>query len=485
MVEDGTPLRRAETPIPGLTVWDIPVHGDQRGWFKENWQREKMVAAGLPDFGPVQNNISFNKSVGTTRGLHAEPWDKWVSVATGRVFGAWVDLREGPGFGATFTVEIDPTVAVFVPRGVANGFQTLEPNTAYSYLVNDHWSSDASYTFVNLADRTLNIPWPIALDRAVVSPADAKHPPLSPSLGTPTKKTLVIGRNGQLGSALRNLWGGARSVDYVDRDELDITSTGLERARVWNDYSVVVNAAAYTAVDAAETPTGRRDAWAINAAAVENLARICRRHALTLVHVSTDYVFDGDSRRPYREDDPVCPIGVYGQSKAAGDLAAQSVPSHFIVRTSWVIGGGTNFVRTMARLADDGKPVKVVTDQLGRLTFAEDLAAGIAHLIDERLPPGIYNVTNAGEPTSWARIAQEVYRARGQNPELVSGISTAEYTESRTETRVAARPAYSVLDLSKVTSSGFTPADHLERLATWMRENLREAGTSARHGSDR
>ena len=93
-------MRIETTPIPGLLVLHVPVHGDSRGWFKENWQREKQLALGLPDFGPVQNNISFNAAPGVTRGIHAEPWDKYVSVAAGRVFGAWVDLREGPSFGA-------------------------------------------------------------------------------------------------------------------------------------------------------------------------------------------------------------------------------------------------------------------------------------------------------------------------------------------------------------------------------------------------
>ena len=164
MTEFGKTLRAIATPIPGLTVWELPVHGDNRGWFKENWQREKMVAAGMPDFGPVQNNISFNESAGTTRGIHAEPWDKFVSVATGRIFGAWVDLRSGPTFGTVFTAELDPSRAVFVPRGVGNAFQTLEPNTAYTYLVNDHYSPDAHYPSVNPADETLAINWPIPLE---------------------------------------------------------------------------------------------------------------------------------------------------------------------------------------------------------------------------------------------------------------------------------------------------------------------------------
>lgn len=125
-------LRVTETGIPGLKVVDLPVHGDARGWFKENWQRAKMVAAGLPDFRPVQNNVSFNASRGVTRGIHAEPWDKFISVATGSVFGAWVDLRPGAGFGQVFTCTLDPSKAIYVPRGVGNSYQALEDGTAYT-----------------------------------------------------------------------------------------------------------------------------------------------------------------------------------------------------------------------------------------------------------------------------------------------------------------------------------------------------------------
>src|SRR3981189_60720 len=179
MTEYAKPWVANATPIPGLLVLELPVHGDSRGWFKENWQREKMVAAGLPDFGPVQHNVSFNDAVGTTRGIHAEPWDKFVSVATGRIFGAWVDLRSGPTFGTAFAAELGPSRAVFVPRGVGNAFQTLEPNTAYIYLVNDHYSPDAAYTSVNLGDETVAINWPIPLERAELSAKDCAHPRLA------------------------------------------------------------------------------------------------------------------------------------------------------------------------------------------------------------------------------------------------------------------------------------------------------------------
>lgn len=165
-----------ETEIPGFYVVDLVVHGDNRGWFKENYQKAKMEALGLPAFEVVQNNFSFNAEKGVTRGLHAEPWEKFVSLANGRVFGAWVDLREGPSFGKVVTLEITPEVAVFVPRGVANSYQTLEPNITYTYLVNAHWSPEAKYKAVHLFDPALGIDWPIPEGEAIVSEKDTNNP---------------------------------------------------------------------------------------------------------------------------------------------------------------------------------------------------------------------------------------------------------------------------------------------------------------------
>jgi dTDP-4-dehydrorhamnose 3,5-epimerase len=165
-----------QTAIPGLYVIDLVVNEDERGWFKENYQKAKMEALGLPAFDVVQNNFSFNASKGATRGLHAEPWEKFISVANGKVFGAWVDLRKGDSFGRTLTLEINPSVAIFVPRGVANGYQTLEENVTYTYLVNAHWSTESRYTYVNAFDESLGIAWPISRDQAVVSEKDQNHP---------------------------------------------------------------------------------------------------------------------------------------------------------------------------------------------------------------------------------------------------------------------------------------------------------------------
>lgn len=461
-IEFSKQLQATETPIDGLVVYDLPVHGDNRGWFKENWQREKMTAIGLPDFGTVQNNVSFNDKRGVTRGLHAEPWDKFVSIGSGRVFGAWCDLREDSStYGKTFSIELDPSKAIFVPRGVANGFQTLEDNTVYMYLVNDHWSADAEYSFVNLADPDLDITWPIPLDEAELSDKDRQHPLLADATPIKPKKVLITGANGQLGQALQQLYPQA---ECVGREELDISSPEVLTARRWKDYGLILNAAAYTAVDLAETG-GRADAWAANAVAVSHLAQIARDNGITLVHISSDYVFDG-TRDNHREDEPFAPLGVYGQTKAAGDIAASMAPQHYILRTSWVIGAGKNFVLTMKSLAEKGVKPSVVNDQIGRLTFTEDLANAIKHLIDTRAEYGTYNLSNDGEPASWATIAQKVYELAGDSADDVTGVTTAEYYAGKQG--IAPRPLQSTLDLTKIKATGFTPRDWQQALETYL-----------------
>ena len=424
------------TAIPGLLVVQLPVHADNRGWFKENWQRAKMLDAGLPDFGPVQHNIAFNTSAGTTRGIHAEPWDKLVSVATGRVFGAWVDLRAGDSFGATFSIELDPSTAVLIPRGVANGYQTLEDGTAYSYLVNAHWSPDGEYANVNLADETVNVPWP--LPPIEISDKDRDHPRLADVVPVPTRRALILGANGQLGRALRQALPDALALG---RAELDLTDPTTYDRVPWDDIDTIINAAAFTAVDAAETPEGRQQAWAVNVTAVAALARIAIQRRLTLVTISSDYVFDGTAPE-HSIDEPLSPLGVYGQTKAAGEAVTSTVPKHYIVRTSWVVGDGANFVATMQRLARSGVRPQVVDDQLGRLTTAVELADGIVDLLTSDAPYGIHHLTGGGEPRSWADIARDVFTAEGRDPADVVGVSTQSYGADK---HLAPRPRHSTL----------------------------------------
>ena len=452
-----------ETSIPGLLVINLDVRGDNRGWFKENWQRRKMVDLGLPDFGPVQNNMSFNTRAGATRGIHAEPWDKLVSLAKGRIFGAWVDLRPGPAFGRCFTLELGPDTAVFVPRGVGNAFQTLEDETVYSYLVNDHWSPTAkdSYTFVNLADETLAIDWPIPLAQAELSAADQAHPRLDAVVPMRTKPMLIIGRGGQLGRALTAEWPEATAVG---RETLDLGRPDSVAGFDFSPYGVVINAAAYTRVDLAETEAGRREAWAVNVSGVGSLVAAAREQRFTLVQISSDYVFDGTAES-HDELEALSPLGVYGQTKAAGDVLVATVPTHYIIRTSWVIGDGSNFVRTMAGLADRGVQPGVVADQVGRLTFTGELVRAIRHLLDSNAPYGTYNVSNSGAPMSWAEIARRVFEARGKDPSAITELTTAEYREGKS---LAPRPQHSVLSLDKVIDAGFQPAEASAQLAAYL-----------------
>lgn len=460
------------TAIPGLLVVRMPVHRDPRGWFKENWQREKMVAAGLPDFGPVQNNMSYNAHRGATRGIHTEPWDKLVSIAAGRVFAAWVDMREGATFGTTVHLELDPAVAVFVPRGVGNSYQALEDDTVYSYLVNDHWRPGIRYPALDLADPTAAIPWPIPLVEAEISDKDQTNPALDQVEPVQRRRTLIIGATGQLGRALANEFPDAdrtsrRADPRVGSHALDLTDASAMAAWPWTDYDLVINAAGYTAVDKAETPAGRRDAWATNGQAPAVLAGLADRDNFTLVHYSSEYVFDGT--RVHHEDEPFSPLGVYGQSKAAGDLAVANASRHYLLRTSWVVGEGRNFVRTMLDLAGRGVSPSVVDDQIGRLTFAAELARATRHLVDTEAGFGTYNVSNGGEPMSWAQVASTIYELAGRSASDVSPISTEQYMSGK---EAAPRPATSVLDLGKLEATGFEPTDAAQALRDYCRAGV-------------
>jgi dTDP-4-dehydrorhamnose reductase len=278
--------------------------------------------------------------------------------------------------------------------------------------------------------------------------------------------TLILGANGQLGRALRVLFPDAQ---FLSRAQFDVTDPNAFDASPFSpsgDFSTVINAAAYTAVDLAETEDGRRQAWAANVTAVQLLAQACAARGATLVHVSSDYVFDGTATRPYLETDAFSPLGVYGESKAAGDVFAATVPKHFIVRTSWVIGEGNNFVRSMAALAQQGIAPTVVNDQIGRLTFADDLARGIRHLLESGAAFGTYNLTNAGEPASWADIAASVFALTGHDPTAVTGVSTQQYYAGKTG--IAPRPAWSVLDNTRIEATGFAAPAWNEKLAEYL-----------------
>lgn len=275
-------------------------------------------------------------------------------------------------------------------------------------------------------------------------------------------KIFIVGANGQLGTALRTQYPGSKSADI---DEMDITNRDSVDSFDWSGIEYILNAAAFTNVDGAETPEGRIAAWKVNASAVANLVRVCQKFNMTLLHVSSDYVFDG-TQTPHLEDESFSPLGVYGQSKAAGDVATSLLEKHYILRATWVIGEGKNFVRTMLSLAEKGISPTVVADQVGRLTFTSELVRIIDHLLTTNAAYGTYNATNSGTSASWADITRTIFQLAGYESLTVSDTTTAEYFAGKEG--IAPRPLQSEMSLEKLQAIGFTSHDWQEDLKAYI-----------------
>lgn len=362
-------LSVAETGIEGLKVVDLAVHGDSRGWFKENWQRAKMTELGIPDFRIVQNNISYNEKKGVTRGIHAEPWDKFISVARGSVFGAWVDLREGSEtFGKVFTCTLDPSKAIYVPRGVGNSFQALEDGTVYTYLVDAHWSLELkkTYTFVNLADPELGIEWPIPLQDAVVSEADLNHPFLKDVVPMSPKRTLVIGGETEVGNAIKSIVGRQSrmgSYAFFDGATFDISDPKTYQSIDGSLYGAIINCSAGDGdgvMASAEFESGN---WTAEDMGSVLLARFCTEYGIDLVCISSLTT----SRIDCECGSSVLDNGLleFGLSEMMNEVAAQNCPNHYIVRKDC--------------------PLSSMTDN-------RSIAKTILDLLENKLPYGTYSM---------------------------------------------------------------------------------------------
>ena len=277
------------------------------------------------------------------------------------------------------------------------------------------------------------------------------------------EEILIIGSNGQLGRALQQKYPAATAVDS---DKLDITNKEALENYDWSKTKVIINAAAYTNVDGAEIDTGRILAWDINAVAPSYLVNVCLQNEIVLIHVSTDYVFDG-TKDMHTETEKLSPISVYGESKAAGDIAVSILPSHYILRTSWVIGDGRNFVKTMLELGNKGISPQVVSDQIGRLTFTNELVKAISHLLSNQSPFGTYNVSDEGPSVSWADITREIFKLAGFT-NTVTDVTTVDYYKGKEN--IAPRPLQSSLDLSKLKATGYSPNNWNDDLSKYIKE---------------
>ena len=279
-------------------------------------------------------------------------------------------------------------------------------------------------------------------------------------------KIFIAGANGQLGLALRQKYPKAQ---FADISELDITNRDSVANFDWSSINILINAAAYTNVDDAETSEGRIISWKVNASALAHLAEIASKHDITLVHISSDYVFDG-SLQTHTEDEPLSPLSVYGASKAAGDLLAATTDKHYILRTSWVIGDGHNFVKTMMDLAKKNFSPTVVSDQIGRLTFTSELVRAIDHLLVNNCDFGTYNVSNDGKSVSWADITRTIFTILDRNDLTVTDVSTEEYYKDKSD--IALRPLQSTLDLRKIQATGFQSTDWQDDLKEYVQSRI-------------
>jgi len=262
-------------------------------------------------------------------------------------------------------------------------------------------------------------------------------------------KYLITGANGMLGRDLQQALAG-REVTALSRAELDVTDAQATLAAVAG-HDVVINAAAYTKVDDAESHED--EAYAINAIGAENLARAASTHGAILVQVSTDYVFDGTATTPYAEDAPLNPVSAYGRTKAEGErLAREANPDRtIIIRTAWLYGEhGPNFAKTMLRLAASHDTVSVVTDQVGQPTWTLDLAKQVVVLLDAGVTSGIHNGTASGE-ASWYDFTRAIFSVRGLDPDRVRPTDSSQFV------RPAPRPAYSVLGHGSWRHIGLDP----------------------------
>lgn len=277
-----------------------------------------------------------------------------------------------------------------------------------------------------------------------------------------TKKIIITGCNGQLGKALQSQYPEAV---FLNRAELDISDEKQVNSYDWSNCEVIINAAAYVNADHSETVEGREATWMANALGPRNLALIAIQNDILLIHVSSEYVFDG-TKKNHNENELFTPLSVYGQSKAAGDLAVSLVPKHYILRTSWVVGDGHNFVKTMKNLADLRIDPKVVNDQYGRLTFVSELVRFTSFILEKKIQHGTYNVSNSGQIKSWAEIASEVFNLSGHDKGRVTPISTDEYKVDKHP--FAPRPENSDMDLSKIQSVGFESHDYMLPLKEYI-----------------
>lgn len=477
-------MNKIKTKIEDCYIIEPTKIGDERGWFQETYSEKAIKELGI-DFSVVQGNAS-KSAKGVIRGLHFQNdpmcQAKLVNCPRGSLYDIIVDLRkDSPSYGESVMVLLseENNKRVFVPRGCAHGFIALEHNTELNYLVDNLYSKNHEGG-INFNDESLEIYKELqniieTLKKeginVVQSPKDKEAPLLKNSDNSfyNKKRYMVIGATGQLGYDVVRELNNRKIYDVLvlGSKDLDITDQNAVTKMIL-DYKpeYVINCAAYTKVDNAELEEEQEKAYKINALGPKYITDACRIINAKLLHVSTDYVFKGEGNQFYDVNTHRNPQNYYGYTKCLGEEYVEEYDHSFIVRISWVFGmNGQNFIKTMLKLSEKMKEIKVVNDQIGSPTYTVDAAKFMINLINSN-KYGKYNFTNEGT-CSWDELARYVF-AVAEKDVIVNGVPSSEYNKDKI---IAARPLNSRLSKKEIYELGIQPPcwkiavdDYLENL---------------------
>ncbi len=460
-------MKKIETELKDCYILEPDKFGDERGYFSPYFIQKNLEELGFQRV--VQTNRS-KSAKGVIRGPKCQA--KIVEVIKGSAIDVVVDIRkDSETYGKYTAVKLteDNNRQLFVPRGFAHGFVSLEDDTIFQYIVDNDYAPKLEAGIL-WNDEELGIDWQKimqenGIEEPILSEKDQHHPTLKENpviFKREQEKYFITGYNGQLGYDIKRelLKNGIREENIIatDKEEMDITNRE-EVMRVIEKVKpdVIFHCAAATAVDKAEEMEDI--VQKINVEGTKNVVDASLKVGAKIVYLSTDYVFDGTKDGVYEPEDSVNPKSVYGKTKYLGEEEVRRNPKHFIVRISWVFGiNGKNFIRTMLKLAENHTELNVVDDQIGSPTYTVDLAHLLVNL-SEMDNYGTYHVTNDGF-CSWAEFAEYIFEASKQDVH-VNKVTTEEYLKL-TGTKQAYRPRNSKMDKSKLTEIG------LEMLPTWQ-----------------
>lgn len=466
-------MKKIETELKDCYILEPDRFGDARGYFSPYFIDKNLKELGFKKV--VQANRS-KSAKGVVRGLHFQKNPKCqakiVEVIKGSAIDVVVDIRvDSPTYGKHIAVKLtdENNRQLFVPRGFAHGFISLEDDTIFQYLIDNDYAPKLEAGIL-WNDPDLNIDWDKmfkenGIDKPILSDKDQIHPTLKENkviFKRNQEKYLVTGYKGQLGYDIKRelIMNGIdeKNILAIDKEEMDITNLD-EVMKVVTEFNpdVIFHCAAWTAVDKAEDMEDVVNQ--VNVVGTHNMVEASKAVDAKIIYLSTDYVFDGTKEGMYVPEDEVNPKSVYGKTKFLGEEEVRKNPKHFITRISWVFGiNGNNFIKTMLKLAETHSELNVVDDQIGSPTYTVDLAHLLVNLAQTD-SYGTYHVTNE-DFCSWAEFAEYIFKINNKNVK-VNHVSTEKYLELA-GTKQAYRPRNSQLDKSKLDSIG------MDRLPTWQ-----------------